>query len=103
MPSSPIDNGAGPGDQLLSEASQNSQYRQNGTPAAQTNPQPPQSSSPMFFRSSPVNGATSHGTMHDDDVSMGGATPRPSGLSMGGKVYSLCMVAFEVATLLTSV
>ncbi|KAI9727275.1 MAG: hypothetical protein M1828_006894 [Chrysothrix sp. TS-e1954] len=84
LPSSPLASAGGPDDQLLSEASQRSQQRTNGTPSANPSSRPPPSSSPMFFRSSSVNGSDGAGGLNGDDVSMRDATPRPSGLTMGG-------------------
>lgn len=102
--SSPMQTDFGPDDQLQAEASQASipslQVPDQGTPransASQNNSQIPATSSPLFFRSSPANPSID-GSVHGVPISSpappsdGGATPRASGQTIGGRVtcYSL--------------
>ena len=71
--------GAAPSDQLFSEASQNFDGPlTNGSPLHPTLQDQPPVSSPLFFRSSPANGSVANSAVN--------TTPRPSGITAGGKL-----------------
>lgn len=71
----------GPDEQLHSEASQASQRDSQATPR-NSRLQSASTQSPLFFRSSPVNSsAPANGAAESD----GGATPRASGMTIGGR------------------
>ena len=73
----------GPDDQLQSEASQASQRGPQATPR-NVRLQSASTQSPLFFRSSPTNPSAS-ATGNGEDESDGGATPRASGMTIGGR------------------
>lgn len=79
-PSSPAP--GGPDEQLQSEASQASQRVSQATPR-NARLQSASTQSPLFFRSSPAN-ASGSGAANDAPESDGGATPRASGMTIGG-------------------
>lgn len=76
----------GPDEQLQSEASQASQRGSQATPrnnrlqSAAT-----ATESPLFFRSSPANPSGSGAANGAEESDDGGATPRASGMTIGGK------------------
>jgi DNA replication licensing factor MCM4 len=78
---------AGPDEQLQSEASQASQRGSQATPR-NTRLQTASTQSPLFFRSSPANPSGS-GAANGADESDGGATPKASGMTIGGKIQSV--------------
>lgn len=83
IPSSPAPMGAE--DQLQSEASQASSRGLLATPSgSRLQAGSTQSQSPLFFRSSPVNGSA--GDANGAAESDGGATPKASAMNMGGKI-----------------
>lgn len=81
MPSSPAPEG--PDAQLQSEASQASQRGLTATPRADRL-QASSTQSPLFYRSSPATQSLS-GAGDDAQESDGGATPRASGMTIGGE------------------
>lgn len=82
---------AGPDEQLQSEASQASHRGSQATPR-NSRLQSASTQSPLFFRSSPVNPSAS-GAANGADESDGGATPRASGMTIGGKGRTEVVIA----------
>jgi hypothetical protein len=93
---------AGPDEQLQSEASQASQRGSQATPRNQRLTST-QTQSPLFFRSSPINGSASgaaNGAGADAD-SEGDRTPRASGMTFGGTLYLLIVLILGIDALQT--
>jgi hypothetical protein len=78
---------AGPDEQLQAEVSQASQRGSQATPR-NARFQTTSTQSPLFFRSSPANPSGS-GAANGADESDGGATPKASGMTIGGRNKSL--------------
>lgn len=91
---------AGPDEQLHSEASQASQRGPQATPRNQRL-QSASTQSPLFFRSSPVN-ASGSGAAAAPESDDGGATPRASGMTMGGKATRELQVRSELIAIESS-
>jgi hypothetical protein len=81
----------GPEEQLQSEASQASQRGSQATPR-NSRLQSASTQSPLFFRSSPVNPSGSGAGNGAPDSDDGGATPKASGMTIGGINISTLVV-----------
>ena len=82
--------GAAPSDQLISEASQNSDgLLTNGSPLHPTLQDQPLMSSPLFFRSSPAHGPVANSAVI--------TTPRQSGITAGGKLVQSKIQAMSLS------
>lgn len=79
----------GPEEQLQSEASQASQRGSQGTPR-NSRLQSASTQSPLFFRSSPANPSGSGAGNDAPESDDGGATPKASGMTIGGMLNLVC-------------